>query len=365
VVEAWQIVVAILGIAGPLALGFLVGQPGIGTFASFGGLAMSGTGSGQTFREQAVGMAYALIAGSTAMLLGSIINGQGALTSFGIPALAALAGILGGISRLMVRASIQFTLYVIIAAHLGNQSLNPLAAMLIFSLGAFGTAILTLFLRPVFWAVFPSAKRPVSSTPSPKYSAAQLLRRWRRSLCRLSGWQYTIRITLCLAAAQALQWLWPHPRVYWVSITVVLVVQRLPMAAWQRTLQRAAGTALGVALTCIFLLGMPPGWVLIAIIAALAAMNRLLWQVNYAAYTAVMTPLIILLLDFGQEIDGMVIAVRLAATMAGCLLALTLGYLPWSRYSFRAHQAGGPSSMRPYLTEMEGVLQSSGPDHKA
>jgi hypothetical protein len=363
--EAWQIIVAILGIAGPLALGSLVGQAGIGTFASFGGLAMSGTGSGQTFREQAIGMAYALIAGSMAMFLGSIMNGQGVLTSFGIPALAALAGVLGGISRLMVRASIQFTLYVIIAAHLGDQSLNPLAAMLIFSLGAVWTAILTLVLRPVFWAVFPSTTRPASSSPSPKYSAAQLLRRWRRSLCRLSGWQYTIRITLCLAAAQALQWLWPHPRAYWVSLTVVLVIQRMPMAALQRTLQRAAGTALGVALTCIFLLGMPSGWVLITIIAALAAMNRLLRQVNYAAYTAVMTPLIILLLDFGQEVSGMVIAVRLAATLAGCLLALTLGCLPWSRYSLPAHQAGGSSSVRPHLAEMERVLQGSSQDHKA
>ena len=72
-------------------------------------------------------------------------------------------------------------------------------------------------------------------------------------------------------------------------------------------------------------------WTLIAIIAALAAARPILMAANYTVYAAVMTPLVILLLDFGQEPSFAAIVDRLAATLAGCGLALALGYLAWSR----------------------------------
>ena len=112
---------------------------------------------------------------------------------------------------------------------------------------------------------------------------------------------------------------------------MVIVVQRNLQAALPRTFQRAAGTSLGVLLTGLLLLGSSSMWAVIAIIAALAAARPILTEVNYTAYAAVMTPLVILLLDFGQEPSWAVVVDRLAATLFGCALALTLGYLVWSR----------------------------------
>jgi hypothetical protein len=322
-----------LGLAGPIAVGAITGHAGIGMVASLGGLALSGDGKGETHREQAPGLIYAMAAGSLAMFAGSAMAGHDMLTTLGVPAVAAVAGLLGGISRPLARATTQFMLYTIIAANLGAQGYRPLGMVLLFSLGAAWTAGLSLVLTPLFRAMhpFPIPHIPANAVQSPKRSAGQLLRRWRNSLAHLSGWQYALRISLCLVASEAFEWIWPHHHGYWVSITVVIVVQRNLQAALTRTVQRAAGTALGVLLVSLFLLGSPPMWTLIAIIAGLAAARLILKEANYAAYAAVMTPLVILLLDFGQEPSFAAIVDRLAATLAGCGLALTLGYLVWSR----------------------------------
>jgi hypothetical protein len=72
-------------------------------------------------------------------------------------------------------------------------------------------------------------------------------------------------------------------------------------------------------------------WAAIAMIAVLSTARPILKEANYTAYAAVMTPLVILLLDFGREPSWAVVVDRLAATFAGCTLAVTFGYLMWSR----------------------------------
>jgi hypothetical protein len=329
-----QVVAAMLGLAGPIAVGAMVGHPRIGMVISLGGLALSGDGKSETLREQAPGLLYSLVAGSAAVFTGSTMAGRGMPATFGIPAIAAAAGLLGGISRPMVRATTQFILYTTIAANLNSGEAHPLGTMLLFLLGAAWTSGLSLGLRPLFRAMriqIPHA--PENVAPSRIYSVRQLLSRWWKSLAHLSGWQYTLRITLCLVAAEAFDWIWPHHHGYWVSITVVIVVHRNLQAALTRALQRAAGTALGVLLISLLLLGTPPTWAIIAMIAVLAAARPILKETHYAAYAAVMTPLVILLLDFGQAPSWSPIVDRLFATLAGCTLALTLGYLIWPKLS--------------------------------
>jgi hypothetical protein len=330
IAQAPQAIAAMLGLAGPLAVGAMFGHAEVGMAASLGGLAMSGSGKGKTFREQASGMIYSLTAGSMAVLTGSAMAGHAILTAFGIPAMAAVAGLFGSISRPLARATTQFILYAIIAANVGAHSPHPFGMMLLFSLGAAWTAALSMVLRPLFRAMRSVSSPPPNVTQTPKYSAEQLLRRWRKSLTHLSGWQYLLRITPCLAAAGAFEWIWPHHHGYWVSITVVIVVQRNLQAALTRTLHRAAGTTLGVLLTGLLLVGSPNMWAMIAMIAALAAARPMLIEANYTAYAAVMTPLVILLLDFGQAPSWVVVIDRLVATLVGCALALTIGYLGWS-----------------------------------
>ena len=332
--QASRVVAAMLGLAGPLAAGALTGHERIGIVAALGGLAMS-TSRGETFRQQINVLVFTIITGSLAMFTGVALAGRGMVTSLAIPAIAALMGLIGGVSMPLVRLTTLFNLYMVIAGGIGSRGAHPLAVMILFSTGALCTMGLALALRPLFRVMHLEAA-PANIAQPPRYPFRMLLRRWRKTLAHLSSWQYTIRITSCLLAAQVFEWMWPQHHAYWVSITVVIVVHRNLKAALPRTLHRAAGTALGVLLISLLMLGSPSTWFMVALIGALAAARPLLMEANYTAYATVMTPLVILLLDFGHDPSWTLIIDRLAATVVGCLLSLTLGYLAWYKISMPA-----------------------------
>ncbi len=320
---------AMLGMAVPVAAGAATGHGQIGVLASLGALALSGDGEGDTFRAQFPGLAYALAATSTAMLTGSMLAGRGPAAALAVPVIAGAAGLLGGLSRPLARAAVQFILFTVIAAHLGAGEIHPAAKTFVFLAGAAWTAFLSLSLRPIFQAFMPSPANPPAAAAPPRYTMKQLIARWRRSFAQFSGWQYTLRIVLCLAAAEALVLVWPYGHGYWIAITVAIVVHRNLSAALPRALERAGGTVGGVLLCGALMFAAPSAWGLIATIAVLAALRPLLREANYTVYAAVMTPLVILLLDYGQALSVAVVMDRLVATLAGCALALTLGYLAW------------------------------------
>ncbi|HOG16070.1 MAG TPA: FUSC family protein [Syntrophales bacterium] len=331
-----QAVAAMIGIAGPMVLGYTAGHARLGVVASLGGLALSGKRSAGTFPEQVRDLTYALVAGSAAMFAGSSLSGHGMATAFAIAAVSSVAGLLGSISRPLAQTAPLFMLFTIIAANLDVGETHPLGVMFLFFLGGMWTAGVSLGLRPLLQGL------GVAGSPDcpavvvrPKYPAGLLLGRWMRSLTQLAGWRYTLRIALCLFIGVAFEWIWPHHHGYWVFITIVIVVQRDLEEALKRTFRRAAGTLFGVLLTCPLVFAPASVWITIGIIAAAAARAFLL-DGSYVAYTAVQTLLVILLLDFGQAPSWAVIADRLAATLVGCVLALTAGYVGWSRISPQA-----------------------------
>jgi Fusaric acid resistance protein-like len=348
-VQSPQVMAAMLGLAGPLAVGALTGHLQAGMAAALGGLALSGAGRAETAGTRIRALIFTTAAGAAAMLTGAAVAGHGSGTACAIPAIAAAAGLSGGISRTMARAGTLFILYTVIAVHLSGQAGHPIGLTLFFLVGGIWTAGLAVILKTLRRAVHPveaaSGAAPSGSRPMP--GARQLLRRWCYTLTRFSGWQYALRITLCLAAAQAVQWIWPSDHAYWIAVTVVVVVHRNLPTALARTLQRAAGTALGVILISPLLIWPPPLWLTIAVIGALAAARPIFKAINYAAYATIHTPLILLLLNFGQAPSWQAAMDRLAATLTGCGLALMLGYLAWSTLGASArrgleHPAGRP-----------------------
>jgi hypothetical protein len=315
-----------LGLLGPIALGAATGHLQAGLTASFGGLALSGTEPDQTAREQALSMAYALVAGCLAMAVGGTLAKNSVAVACGIPAVAAAAALLGGMSRQLARATTQLILFAIIATNLAERGARPLQLVLAFALGGIWTAAVALLLGWCFGAA------PAGPSPPPRRPSAKvLLLRWWRSLSHLPAYQYATRITCALAAAEAVQLLWPRRHAYWVALTVAIVLRRNIPEAPTLTLQRALGTLLGVVAAAGYLAWAPGLWAAIAFIAALAAVRPVLRAGNYAAYAGVMTPLIILLMDLGQQPSAGAIVERLIATFVGCALVLTFDYLVWSR----------------------------------
>lgn len=323
--------VAILGLGGPIAVGVLSGHAGIWMVAALGSFALTRSAGDHGMRGEALSLLRAIAAGTAAILTGSAMAGHAPWLAFGIPLTIAAAGLLGSLSRPLARAAVLFGLYTIIATGLGARGIHPLGAALLFLLGATWTACLSLGLGSLFRALHPFPLPPAAddaARPSGP-GARRLLRRWLGALAHLSGWQYPLRILVCLFAAQAFESLRPLHHGYWVGLTVAIVVQRDLRDSRRRALQRAAGTALGVLLVCPILIFAPPAWAVIATLIALAAARPILREASYVAYAMVHTPAIILLMDFGRAPSWAVVGDRLIATLVGCAIAIAIGYLPW------------------------------------
>jgi len=327
-----QAIGAMLGLAGPIALGVATGHIRTGMITSLGGLALSTGVKGDTFREQLRDLLYSVTAGGIAMFTGPILAGHNTKTVFTVPAVAATTALLGSISRPLAVAATRFILFFVIAANLDIYGIHPTGLTCLFLVGALWTAGLSLLLKRLF-RLLKLYKIPHDCAQSSRYPAKLLVRRWTKSLAHLSGWQYTLRIAACLVAGQVFALVWPQHHGYWAVITIIIVVQRDLQKALKRAWERTIGTIFGVLLVSLLVFASSSMWSTVIAIAILAAARPILMQTNYIAYATVQTPLILLLLDFGRAASWSIVADRLIATIAGCAIAMTIGYLGWSRIS--------------------------------
>ena len=326
-----QVIIAALGLAAPIAVGALVGQIQAGCVAALGGLALSNQGKSLKFGEYLTKLFYTIATGILAFILGSSLSGNGILSLILVPAIVFIASIAGGISRPLARTTTLFILFFVIAIRFGG---NPLYIAFFFALGAIWTALLSLIIWLIFKKFIRREKPRVANQEhvSQKYTAKQLWNHWKRTLHHFAGWQYAVRITSCIIIAELIKIIWPFQRGYWILLTVAIVVQRDITKLLPRMFQRGAGTFLGVILSCLFIIFVPVTWLLVLIIGALAAARVVLRETNYLAYAAVMTPLVIILLDFGRLSSWETILDRLLSTIVGCLISFVFGYYMWYKF---------------------------------
>jgi uncharacterized membrane protein YccC len=141
-------------------------------------------------------------------------------------------------------------------------------------------------------------------------------------LGQFAGWQYAARLAPGFAVGGALRVLWPGHHFGWVVLTVALLCRRqlevLPVQATQRTL----GVVIGVALTWLLVGRTLPTWMLASLVAVLAGLGPWLRAQNYLAYTASVTPLIVVLLSAGGPVEAGMLVDRLVATLIGAALVI-------------------------------------------
>ena len=327
--KAWQVTAAMLGLTVPILVGVVTDHVSLGVAAAIGGLALGGAAQeSQSLLLQASTLTAALVAGCAAILTGTFIVHQGSLIIVAVPALAALAGLVGSVSRPMARQSTRFIRFTIIAANLSAPEIKPLGVLLLFFLGAMWTLSLSLLLRAVFGKAKRAAQASSAAVQDPRPPTTLLFKRWLRSLSTFSGWQYPLRIGWCLTAAETVAWVWPGQHGQWIALTVAIVLDRSPVAPPTRLVERALGTVLGVVFASLLLIWTPPQLLYDSDRSACCRASGPP-RGNYTAYAAIMTPLVILLLDFDQTPSAGILLDRLMATIVGCLIAFLFGYLPW------------------------------------
>ncbi len=316
------IAVAMAGIAVPVAVGAWTGHLGAGMVAAVGGLAMSEAGEGDSLGAQLRDIAYAFVASMAAMLVGSWVARSGVAGAAALVVIAAAVSLVGGMSRPLARATTRFVLFMVMTSYLSARG-GSTAPIGLFLAGALWAAILALAVKTLRRT--PPAATPAEGAVKRKPAVRQLWTRWTGTLSTFAGWSYATQIAVCLAIAEAIRIAWPEHHTYWVALTVVIVVRRQGSELRARASQRAAGTAFGVVIGSLLLAWPVPAWVLVLAIAVIAALRPILKARNYLAYSAVMTPLIVMMMEFGQPATPMVMVDRLAATLAGCVLALAAG----------------------------------------
>jgi Fusaric acid resistance protein-like len=309
-------VIAGLGFVGPILFAVLFGQLSLGLATSAGSLPMGSLAAGRSAGEQTRNVALALLPTLCAAGLAVAFADAGWQAKAFIVLLAGIAALLGGYSRNAAIVTTRFTLFLVITLSLAAVTPHRLVLMLLLAGGAIWTALLSVLFGAVARATGIGA--PAIGTGSePQPTRAQRTARWRASLGRFSGWQYAAKLTLCLAAAALLDLRYPDHHLHWISLTVILLAQRRVDLMPVKITQRALGAALGGIAAGLCLAARPPAWLLIAAIGLIAGTRPLLKVRHYLSYSAMMTTLIVLMMDFEQPLDSTVLADRTLATLIG------------------------------------------------
>ncbi len=132
----------------------------------------------------------------------------------------------------------------------------------------------------------------------------------------LYGLTLPLTILLGTLSAQALDFVEPG----WVALTILFVMHVDDALAWRRIRERIIGTVAGVVLAWLLLVFLPGHWPLLASIALLSAAYPYALRADYLAFSAVVTALVLLLIDVARLPGGDLglVGWRLWATLLGC-----------------------------------------------
>ena len=140
--------------------------------------------------------------------------------------------------------------------------------------------------------------------------------------------RYAVRVAVVVTIAVALGRVLDLKRDYWMTITVIVILQPYTGVTTLRAVQRVAGTVLGALLTAgLGALFHDPRAILV-LSFIFAAVCVALLPVNYAAFSIFLTPTFVLLAEAGAG-DWHLAGTRVVNTLLGGVLALAGSRLLW------------------------------------
>ena len=164
-------------------------------------------------------------------------------------------------------------------------------------------------------------------------SLSTLRLRYVSTLAATFSWEsavlrHALRVAVAGAAAVALTEHFHVARGYWMTLTVIIILQPYTSATFQRGLQRVAGTLLGGIVAAVLILTIHNSVVMLALVFLGAAVTVAFLRVNYALYSLFLTPTFILLAEL-NAIDRHLVAIRIGNTLIGALIAYAAAWLLW------------------------------------
>jgi uncharacterized membrane protein YccC len=146
---------------------------------------------------------------------------------------------------------------------------------------------------------------------------------------RSAAFRHAVRLAVVLPLGEGLSHLLPGNRGYWMPLTAVVVLKPDFAATTQRGFARLGGTALGVAVAGLVVVGIKPSGAELTIMIAVTAWAAYsTFAASYALYSFAVTAIVVLLLAplGGNQLST--VGDRGLDTLAGGALAM-LAYLAW------------------------------------
>ena len=164
-----------------------------------------------------------------------------------------------------------------------------------------------------------------------------------------------------MAVAETVRQLVPLEKPYWIVLTAALVLKPDLGSVFARGVQRTLGTLVGVLLGVGIVAVVPHGAWLLLPMAVLAFAFPYGRNLNYGLLSTFITPLVLLLIDFGARVDGRIALDRLLDTAIGAGIVLVVGYLCWPgtwRPRLGEHIAAGVEALAGYARVAFGADRS-------
>lgn len=164
--------------------------------------------------------------------------------------------------------------------------------------------------------------------------------------------RHALRLAVVTTVAVALAEVFHLRRGYWLTITVVVMLQPYTSATTNRALQRVLGTVLGGVITALLGAAFHDPRAILVLSFLFAAACIALLPVNYAAYSVFLTPTFVLLAESGAG-DWHLVTARVTNTLLGGALALAGARLLWPSPESRrlpGYLAAAAERSREYLS---------------
>jgi uncharacterized membrane protein YccC len=163
--------------------------------------------------------------------------------------------------------------------------------------------------------------------------------------------RHALRVGTVTAVAVLLAGILELPRGYWVTITVVIILQPYTGVTTLRAVQRGMGTVVGGVLTAALGALFHDQIAILVMAFVFAAVSVALLPINYTAFSVFLTPTFVLLAEASAG-DWHLAGVRVLDTLLGGVLALLGAWLLWpapERKRVPAYMAALVRANRDYL----------------